>query len=137
MCLHLYVKFIRTEGVRFFYLDGDVDSFRETGAVGWDLAMDDQSFSSTSLGASAQVSYTFLPSWGVISPYFRLEYTREFEDSADGLLFRFVHDPDNSTSSTIRIKGDDPDSSYMLYGAGVLAAGTYAAAPVMHMGGGF
>ena len=25
----------------------------------------------------------------------------------------------------------------MLYGAGVLAAGTYAAAPVMHMGGGF
>ena len=109
--------------VRFFYLDGDVDAFTETGAQGLNLQVDDQGFESMSLTASGQLSYTFLPSWGVVTPYVRLEYTYEFEDSADGVRYRFANDPfaDRSAENSLRIDVDDPDTSYMVYSAGVAA----------------
>lgn len=112
--------------VRFFYLDGDVDGFTESGAQGLNLQVDDQGFESMSLTASGQVSYTFLPSWGVVTPYVRLEYTHEMEDSADGVRYRFANDPfaDRSAESNLRIDVDDPDTSYMVYSAGI--AGQFA-----------
>ncbi|TXS95351.1 tandem-95 repeat protein [Parahaliea maris] len=108
---------------RFFYLDGSVDPFTETGAGGWNLAIDEQEFESLSLSAGGQVSYTFLPSWGVITPYLRIEYTREFEDSAGGVRYRFANDPLGQFNDTngMRIEADDPDTGYMVYGAGVAA----------------
>lgn len=109
--------------VRFFYLDGDVDGFTETGARGLNLQVDDQGFESMSLTASGQLSYTFLPGWGVVTPYVRLEYTHEMEDSADGVRYRFVNDPfaDRSAESSLRVDVDDPDTSYLVYSAGVAA----------------
>jgi uncharacterized protein with beta-barrel porin domain len=107
--------------VRFFYLDGEFDGFTETGAGGLDLAVDKQSFESMSLTASGQLSYTFLPSWGVVTPYVRIEYTREFEDSADGVRYRFANDPFAGADESLLIDVDDPDSSYFIYGAGVAA----------------
>ena len=107
--------------VRFFYLDGEFDGFTETGAGGLDLAVDKQSFESMSLTASGQLSYTFLPSWGVVTPYVRLEYTSEFEDSADGVRYRFANDPFAAVEESLLIDVDDPDSSYFIYGAGVAA----------------
>ncbi len=107
--------------VRFFYLDGEFDGFTETGAGGLDLTVDKQGFESMSLTASGQLSYTFLPSWGVITPYVRLEYTSEFEDSADGVRYRFANDPFDAADASLLIDVDDPDSSYLIYGAGVAA----------------
>lgn len=107
--------------VRFFYLDGEFDGFTETGAGGLDLTVDKQSFESMSLTASGQLSYTFLPSWGVVTPYVRLEYTSEFEDSADGVRYRFANDPFSAGEDSLLIDVDDPDSSYFIYGAGVAA----------------
>ncbi len=107
--------------VRFFYLDGDFDGFTETGAGGLDLTVDKQGFESMSLTASGQLSYTFLPSWGVVTPYVRLEYTSEFEDSADGVRYRFANDPFAAAEDSLLIDVDDPDSSYFIYGAGVAA----------------
>lgn len=107
--------------VRFFYLDGEFDGFTETGAGGLDLTVDKQGFESMSLTASGQLSYTFLPSWGVVTPYVRLEYTSEFEDSADGVRYRFANDPFAAVEESLLIDVDDPDSSYFIYGAGVAA----------------
>ncbi len=107
--------------VRFFYLDGEFDGFTESGAGGLDLSVDKQGFESMSLTASGQLSYTFLPSWGVVTPYVRLEYTREFEDSADGVRYRFANDPFAAAEESLLIDVDDPDSSYLIYGAGVAA----------------
>lgn len=108
---------------RFFYLDGTVDPFTETGAGGWNLDIDEQAYESMSLSAGGQVSYTFLPSWGVLTPYLRIEYTREFEDSAGGVRYRFANDPLGQFNDTngMRIEADDPDTGYMVYGAGVAA----------------
>lgn len=108
---------------RFFYLDGEFDPFQESGAGGWDLDIAEQTLESTSLSAGGQISYTLLPSWGVLTPYLRVEYTREFEDSADGIRYRFVNDPGGAFDDTngMVIEGDDPDTSYMVYGAGVTA----------------
>ncbi|PLW81579.1 hypothetical protein CWI75_15230 [Kineobactrum sediminis] len=105
--------------MRFFYLDGSVDGFTETGAQGLNLAVSDNDFQSMTVSASGQLSYMFLPGWGVITPYLRLEYTRELEDSAAGVRYRFVNDP--FADSTLQIRVDDPDTSYMVYGAGVAA----------------
>lgn len=107
--------------VRFFYLDGEFEGFTETGAGGLDLIVDKQGFESMSLTASGQFSYTFLPSWGVVTPYVRLEYTSEFEDSADGVRYRFANDPFAAAEESLLIDVDDPDSSYFIYGAGVAA----------------
>ncbi|WP_116364642.1 Ig-like domain-containing protein [Parahaliea mediterranea] len=109
--------------VRFFYLDGAVDPFSETGAGGWNLDIDEQAFESMSISAGGQISYTFLPSWGVITPYLRVEYTREFEDSAGGVRYRFANDPLGEFNDTngMMIEADDPDTGYMVYGAGVAA----------------
>ncbi len=108
---------------RFFYLDGEFDPFRESGAGGWDLDIAEQSLESTSLSAGGQISYTLLPSWGVLTPYLRLEYTREFEDSADGIRYRFVNDPGGAfdDATGMLIEPDDPDTSYLVYGAGLSA----------------
>lgn len=111
--------------VRFFYLDGEFDGFTETGAGGLDLTVDKQGFESMSLTASGQLSYTFLPSWGVVTPYVRLEYTSEFEDSADGVRYRFANDPFAAAEESLLIDVDDPDSSYFIYGAGVAAQFAY------------
>ena len=104
-----------------------MDGFTESGADGWDLDIDDQSFKSTSLGASAQVSYTFLPGWGVVTPYLRVEYTSEFEDNAEGVRYRFANDPFNDLSggTDMMIQADDPESSYLVYGAGFAAQFRY------------
>ncbi|WP_187275804.1 Ig-like domain-containing protein [Parahaliea aestuarii] len=109
--------------VRFFYLDGSVDPFSERGAGGWNLDIDEQAYESMSVSAGGQVSYTFLPSWGVITPYLRVEYTREFEDSAGGVRYRFANDPLGEFNDTngMMIEADDPDTGYMVYGAGVAA----------------
>ncbi|MDO8860495.1 Ig-like domain-containing protein [Haliea sp. E1-2-M8] len=111
--------------VRFFYLDGEFDGFTETGAGGLDLVVDKQGFESMSLTASGQLSYTLLPSWGVVTPYVRLEYTSEFEDSADGVRYRFANDPFAAAEESLLIDVDDPDSSYFIYGAGVAAQFAY------------
>lgn len=111
--------------VRFFYLDGEFDGFTETGAGGLDLIVDKQGFESMSLTASGQFSYTFLPSWGVVTPYVRLEYTSELEDSADGVRYRFANDPFAAAEESLLIDVDDPDSSYFIYGAGVAAQFAY------------
>ncbi|HEY7775634.1 MAG TPA: autotransporter domain-containing protein, partial [Kineobactrum sp.] len=105
--------------VRFFYLDGSVDGFTETGAQGLNLAISDSDFESMTLSASGQLSYMFLPSWGVITPYLRLEYIRELEDSAAGVRYRFANDP--FADSVLQLQVDDPDTGYMVYGAGVAA----------------
>ena len=114
-------------GVRFFYLDGNVDGFTEEGAGGLDLAVDDQSFKSISLSANAQVSYTFTPSWGVISPYARIEYTYEFEDDAQGIRYRFANDPftDDPGGGKMRLEGESYDTSYLMYTVGVASQFVY------------
>ena len=113
--------------VRWFYLEGSADGFTETGAGGLNLAIDDQDFEAMSLTASGQLSYVFLPSWGVVTPYLRLEYTREFEDTADGIRYRFANDPFAGLpgEESLEISVDDPDSSYLTLGAGVAAQFAY------------
>lgn len=105
--------------VRAFYLDGEVDPYREFGAGGWDLDIGEQGFESLSLSAGGQLSYTFLPSWGVIIPYLRAEYTHEFEDSADGIRYRFANA--NLPDSEMLIEGDTLDSDFLVYSAGLTA----------------
>ena len=106
---------------RFYYLRADIDAYREQGGGGWELAFDDQDFKSMTASAGGQVSYAFTPSWGVISPYARVEYTREFEDNANGIVFRFVNDPGADRGSFMQIQPDDPESSYLVYTVGVSA----------------
>lgn len=105
--------------VRFFYLDGEVDPFTETGAGGWNLDIDEQGFESMSLSAGGQLSYAFLSGWGVITPYLRAEYAHEFEDSADGIRYRFANAP--IADSDMLIEAGSVDTSYFVYGAGVSA----------------
>lgn len=113
--------------LRFFYLDGTVDGFTETGAQGLNLAVDKQDFESMSLTASGQMSYIFLPSWGVVTPYVRAEYTREFEDTADGIRYRLANNPFDTLpgEESLQIQVDAPDTSYLVLGAGVAAQLAY------------
>ena len=108
-------------GVNFRELT--VDSYTETGAMGLDLNVGEQTTESLSANLGVHVSYTFTPSWGVVVPYLRGDYLSEFRDSSETVSAhfasdRFAFDPTDPTQSVI-VRTDEVDKSYFVYSVGV------------------
>jgi outer membrane autotransporter protein len=108
-----------------YFFDVDVDGFLESGALGLELDIGDQSNRSFTMNAGGHVSYAMLTSWGVLVPNARIDWVREFEDSSEVLSFRFVNDPfandPNDPSPVITLQSDRPDSNYFIWSLGLSA----------------
>ena len=105
------------------YTDLETDSYTEEGAGGLNLTIDRQTATSFTANLGFHVSRTLSPEWGVITPYLRADYVREFKDDAEIIEVsfandRFVNDPLNP-SIPIRISTDERDKEYFVYSAGV------------------
>jgi uncharacterized protein YhjY with autotransporter beta-barrel domain len=116
-----------------------VDELQERGAAGANLLLPDQEVRSLTANAGLHVSYTFLPSFGVLVPHARLDYVREFEDDAETINIRFVNDPfaDDSLTPTnpIAIRTDEPDSDYLVWSVGASAQFTQGVAAFVNYRG--
>jgi uncharacterized protein YhjY with autotransporter beta-barrel domain len=104
-----------------FYVDSTINKFREKGAIGQsglNLVYDEQSFQSLTGTLGFRASYAWNLSWGVLVPYFRGDYVREFNEDVEAFNVHFANDP-KSPASTIIVKSDAPDQSYVRLVAGV------------------
>ncbi len=100
-----------------------IDKYAERGAGGLDLVLQDQVSRTTTANVGFHVSYTMTPSWGVLVPYFRVDYTHEFqyEGQAPDVRFRndrFSGDITNPTRP-FEIITEDSDPDYFVWSAGV------------------
>jgi uncharacterized protein YhjY with autotransporter beta-barrel domain len=56
--------------------------------------------------------------WGILLPHFQVEYQREFENDAQDIVVRFLHDPGRTP---FVLRGDPVDRDFLNIGLGVSA----------------
>jgi len=86
--------------------------------AGLALAVDGRALNSMQGVLGGKLSYAMSTSWGILLPSAQIEYVKEFEDDADGLVTRFAFDP---TQTSIVIDGDEVDSDFLNIGIGLSA----------------
>lgn len=110
--------------IRVDYASTSIDGYAETDDVGLALRYDDQSIRSLTAQAGYQVGRTFSTGFGVVTPSIRGAYVYEFDDDPREIASSFVGD---SGGSTVVIRTEDPDRSYIHLGVSlsfVLKGGT-------------
>ena len=108
---------------RFDYLEVKIDSYRETGAPGFNLEIDGQTVESLLGNVSLQLSYAVsLKKYAILLPALRLGYRHEFEDDSYLIAARFVDDP---RGTQFAIPTEDPDRDYFKAGLGLSATFTH------------
>ena len=105
----------------FFYIDARIDGFTENGAGGLNLIYDEQKFSSLTGNLGMRATYAWNQSWGVLLPYVRADFVREFQDDVEVFGVRFAADPNATSTPPILIETDNPDTSYWRFAGGVSA----------------
>jgi uncharacterized protein YhjY with autotransporter beta-barrel domain len=108
----------------YYYVDANIDSFREHGAAGLDLSFYEQDYKSSTANAGLRMSYAWKTSWGVVLPHFRGTFVKEFEDDVQVFNVRFANDPFTGTAdptAPIAVSSDAIDDSYIRLAAGVSA----------------
>jgi outer membrane autotransporter protein len=104
------------------YQDITIDGFTEGGpqADGFAFAVGGQKIKSfdTALGVRAQ--RVFLPTFGVVVPFLRAEYHKEFENDARAVSAVYT-DSVTITTAGFSVPTDDPDDDFVLLAAGLSA----------------
>ncbi|MEM1433626.1 MAG: autotransporter domain-containing protein [Pseudomonadota bacterium] len=106
------------------YADITVDAYQEEGATGLNLALPEAGVRSLTANAGLHLSFTTTPSWGVLVPYARLDYVREFQDDADNARVRFANDPFTSgtdATTPFRVTTEGADDAYFIWSVGAHA----------------
>jgi uncharacterized protein YhjY with autotransporter beta-barrel domain len=110
--------------VGYNYMESAIDAFREWGAVGLDLAYQEQSYTSATANAGLRLTYAWKTGIGVIMPQIRGEYIREFIDDTEAFGVRFANDPFDETPLIV-VHTEEPDRSYWRVAAGFAAQFRY------------
>lgn len=103
---------------RLSYLDGEIDAYREQGAAGLNLAVDEQDVESLVTVLGGQVAYASSQSFGVVQPYARLEWHHELRNDSQLIRAQYVFDP---RDNPLVVRTDSPDRNYFLLGLGASA----------------
>ena len=109
---------------RLTYLKLDIDGFKESGAAGLNLEVEDQDITSLISAVGLQASKKFSWEWGVWFPQIRGEWDHEFENDAKTTTTKYVNDPFNTP---LFIRSENPDRNFYRVGAtlaNVSAGGT-------------
>lgn len=109
--------------VASYYLNATVNDLMETGAKSYNTFINNSQSQSFTLSAGGHISYTFTPSWGVISPYARVDLVHEFIDDPEILEIGFIVDPSAGADgmSMTELTTERLDSNYVNWAAGVTA----------------
>jgi uncharacterized protein with beta-barrel porin domain len=107
-----------TPFLRGSYLDGEVDSFTETGVGAPPIQVDDQEFDSLVSSLGMQISYTVDATFGVLVPFARGSWEHEFLNDDDRVVGRFIED---TAVNPFRIETEDPDRDYAAVAGGFSA----------------
>lgn len=107
------------------YADILVDDFDESGAAGLNLSIPETVSRTLTANAGLHASFTATPKWGVVTPYARLDYVREFKHNNETAKVRFAADrfsadPIDPTQPA-RVVTDGSDANYLVWSVGVHA----------------
>ncbi len=111
---------------RLSYLRVDIDSFKESGAQGLNLEVEDQNVTSLISALGFRASKKFSWKWGVWFPQIRGEWNYEFENDSKTIKTQYVNDPFNTQ---LLVKTENPDRDFFRVGftlANVSQGGTQA-----------
>jgi len=105
---------------RLDYYHGTIDSYTETGALGLNLAVDEQNFDSLQTLLGVQLAYAFSHSYGVFIPQFNVGWHHEILNDSRAINARYVAaDADlGSANPTLTALTDNPDRDYATLGFG-------------------
>jgi outer membrane autotransporter protein len=105
---------------RAAYTDSEIDDYRESGASGLDLKIDDQEVKSftTSMGGRMSYAFTVTKLRAVLFPQGWFEWEHEFEDGDDKIKGVFANDPNRIKFA---LPTDRLDSDYFRLGLGLSA----------------
>jgi len=109
---------------RLTYFKIDIDDFKETGAKGLNLRVEDQKVQSLISVLGVRASKSFSWERGVWSPQIRGEWNHEYKNEAENITSRYVNDPNNER---LLVRTEDPDRDFFRFGAtlaNVAAGGT-------------
>ena len=109
---------------RLTYLKLEIDGFKESGANGLNLEVEDQGVTSLLSALGIQASKKFSWPLGVWFPQIRGEWDHEFENDAKTTTTRYVNDPFNTP---LFVRSERPDRDFFRVGAtlaNVSAGGT-------------
>jgi outer membrane lipase/esterase len=110
---------------RLTYFKIDIDGFKESGAGGLNLDIEDQDVKSLISALGVQASKKFSWERGVWFPQIRGEWNHEYENDAKTTTTKYVNDPFNTP---LFIKNENPDRDFFRVGftlANVAAGGTH------------
>lgn len=103
---------------RVNFVRADIDAYRESSSSGFELDYGSQSVTSLTAIFGGQASASVSTRYGILSPQFRFEWVREFEDESRFINASLVNDP---SANIFRISTDALDSSFWNLGTGVAA----------------
>lgn len=103
---------------RLTYQSTSVDGYKESGALGLNLTVDDQNWESFTAKIGGQASYAMSQDWGVFNPYGRLAWVHEFKNDSETMRAFYTVDPNKNNLIAIT---DDPDRDYGELSLGVAA----------------
>jgi outer membrane autotransporter protein len=111
--------FTLTPSLSYFYIDARIDPFAERGAEGLNLAFSEQRYRSSSARVQLSSAYAISTRHGVLSPYMRAAFVKEFKDDVDTFGARFVDDPDAGAGVPVTVEA--LDNAYYRLGVGMSA----------------
>ena len=103
---------------RLDYYHGTIDSYTETGALGLNLAVDEQNFDSLQTLLGVQLAYAFSHSYGVFIPQFNVGWHHEILNDSRAINARYIAADDLSSNPTLTARTDTPDRDYATLGFG-------------------
>jgi outer membrane autotransporter protein len=108
--------------VRAEYQDIDIDGFGERDSDGFDFTYGEQKVESLDAAAGVRVQYVFTPSFGVLMPFLRGEFHRDFAD--DKRTINAVYSALAGTTGfdddeNFAIATNEPDDEFYIGAAGV------------------
>lgn len=104
---------------RFGYGKLDIDSYQETGALGWNMGFDSQQVKSLTSTLGGRILRIVSTDFGVLVPQGWVEWIHEFEDN-DKVTGRLINAADPS-QGTFTLTPDPIDKDYFRLGVGVSA----------------
>lgn len=96
----------------------EIDGYRENGAQGLNLNVDNQNIDSLESVVGVQLAYAWSQSFGVLRPYVNAEWHHEFKENVRALKTSYVNDI-NSTQNILQLQNDSPDRDFGTVGIGV------------------
>lgn len=104
--------------MRGSYVRSEIESYRETGALIFNLGYEEQEVESLLGEAGLELTYPISLSWGILQARLRTSYLREFEDDLEIVRARFLGDP---ASRIFRLESERPDTDFFNVAAGLTA----------------